>query len=224
MHTTKKAVIFSHFIHWKEREKIFKSHKKTFKKNFSIGICGCERGCGVTHFTIALANYCASKLCRSTACLELNQTGAFRRLTQFSSASLSQIKGHSVISIYDVDYYPELFCTDIPEIYNIGYCYLLFDFGILTEETYNELLRCDHKIIIGSLVPWNADCYHNFFQKYIYRQKTREGFYYLVLFGGKKDMHDFSGKRHIYMRQLPFLKNPFCIEKEHFVFLQSFLS
>lgn len=183
------------------------------------------RGCGVTHFTIALANYCASRLRRSTACLELNQTGAFWGLAKLSSdtSPLSQSISHSIISIYDVDYYPELSCIDIPEIYNAGYFYLLLDFGVLTDETYQEFLRCDKKIVIGSLSPWNIDNYHNFFQKYNYRQKQWEGFYYLVLFGEKKDMHSFSGKYHIFMRQIPFLRNPFHIEKEHFNYLQSFL-
>ena len=53
----------------------------------TIGICGCDRGCGVTHLAIALSNYCASKLRMSTACLELNDTHALRKLTAFSAGT-----------------------------------------------------------------------------------------------------------------------------------------
>ena len=51
-----------------------------------------------------------------------------------------------MFTIYDVDYYPAVSIGEIPQILNHGYCYLLYDFGVLTETNYNEFLRCDRKI------------------------------------------------------------------------------
>ena len=44
-----------------------------------------------------------------------------------------------MFTIYDVDYYPAVSIGEIPQILNHGYCYLLYDFGVLTETNYNEL-------------------------------------------------------------------------------------
>ena len=55
-----------------------------------------------------------------------------------------------MFTIYDVDYYPAVSIGEIPQILNHGYCYLLYDFGVLTEANYNEFLRCDRKIVIGT--------------------------------------------------------------------------
>ena len=37
-----------------------------------------------------------------------------------------------MFTIYDVDYYPAVSIGEIPQIVNQGYCYLLYDFGVLT--------------------------------------------------------------------------------------------
>lgn len=225
LYCRKKTVIFSHFFFRWEEKKIFKFQKKTVLKHYSVGICGCEHGCGTTHLTIALANYCASKLRQRTACLELNSTANFQNLTGFESehAPLFQKESQNKICIYGVDYYPNLSPCEIPKIYNQDYHYLLSDFGILTEQTFGEFLRCDQKIIIGSLAPWKQEIYGKFFELYFSNQKQQENFCYLSLFGEKQDMHRFSRKYHISMRQIPFLKNPFHIEKEQFSFLQQLL-
>ena len=70
-----------------------------------------------------------------------------------------------MFTIYDVDYYPAVSIGEIPQILNHGYCYLLYDFGVLTEANYNEFLRCDRKIVIGSLAPWKEQIYSiNFYR------------------------------------------------------------
>ena len=86
-----------------------------------------------------------------------------------------------------------------------------------------EFLRCDRKIVIGSLAPWKEQLYHKFIQSTFIGQKSGEDFYYLVLFGEGNDMQAFRKKYHLSMAQIPFFKNPFHIEKEQFPFLQELL-
>ena len=192
----------------------------------TIGICGCDRSCGVTHFTIALSNYCASKLRLSTACAELNDTGAFSKLTSFSGSSVSRVseEGHDYISIYGVHYYPNVADSMIPDFTNAGYSCLLFDFGALSAEHTSEFLRCDSKIVIGSLAPWKKQTYHSFFQNRHFTQKQWECCHYLVLFGETTDILKMSGKYHHSMQAIPFFQDPFHIRKELFSFLQQMLS
>lgn len=128
-----------------------------------------------------------------------------------------------MFTIYDVDYYPAVSIGEIPQILNHGYCYLLYDFGVLSEQNLGEFLRCDRKIVIGSLAPWKEPFYQKFIQSTFFNQRSGEDFYYLVLFGDKNDIHNFQKKFHLPMTQIPFIQNPFHIEKEQFPFLQELL-
>ena len=55
--------------------------------------------------------------------------------------------------IHDVDYYPATGRDEFPALLNLGYRYLVLDFGSLSEADLTEFLRCDKKIIIGSVAP-----------------------------------------------------------------------
>lgn len=78
-----------------------------------------------------------------------------------------------MFTIYDVDYYPAVSIGEIPQILNHGYCYLLYDFGVLTETNYNEFLRCDRKIVIGSLAPWKEQLLPQIYSINFYRAEIR---------------------------------------------------
>lgn len=132
------------------------------------------------------------------------------------------MKANPIISIYDVDYYPNVSTDIVPEILDKGYDYLLLDFGILTERTYSEFLRCDRKLVIGSLSPWKEAFYRDFCTNYLLKKQWSD-FLCLVLFGEKQDIHRFSGNYHISMKQIPFIRNPFHITQEQFLFLQELL-
>ena len=113
----KQIYSFMYYLSKGEKE-IFKFQKKTTLKHYSIGICGCGHGCGVTHLSIALSNYCASKLRCSTACLELNQSQDFESLSGFTSKDTPFFKKespHNMFTIYDVDYYPAVSIGEIPQ-------------------------------------------------------------------------------------------------------------
>ena len=91
---TKQIYSFMYYL-FKGKKEILNFTEKTTLKHYSIGICGCGHGCGVTHLSIALSNYCASKLRCSTACLELNQSQDFKSLSRFTSKDTPFFKKES---------------------------------------------------------------------------------------------------------------------------------
>ena len=71
----------------------------------SIGIAGSICGSGVTHLSIALANYAASGLGEKTACLELSRHGELRHWkavnekNYFTDAGINQTKHQIVLNV-----------------------------------------------------------------------------------------------------------------------------
>lgn len=123
------------------------------------------------------------------------------------------------IRLCNVDYYPAVTAEEIPPLLNRGYDFLILDAGTFNEHMLSEFLRCDRKLILGSLAPWKAWKYEACLQKLTDHINLGEGFDYLVQTGCTKEAASFSKTYHINMQAVPFIKNPFHIEKELFPFL-----
>lgn len=124
---------------------------------------------------------------------------------------------------HGVYYYPNIREETIPTLLNRGYDYLILDLGSIQEACTTELLRCDSKLVLGSLAPWKTENFKQFFLNFEQAQNLREGFLYLVQMGNVKTIREFSRLYHITMQNIPFIKNPFRIEKEQFTFLQDII-
>lgn len=185
----------------------------------TIGVTGCCSGIGVTHLSIALCSFCASKLGKKTAFLEVHGRN---EISQFFPEA-----GQNRFHLSGIDYYSNISSNDIPALLNMGYHYLILDMGSFGEIDFQEFLRCDRKLVLGSLAPWKAKTNQEFFQYYSNTANLGEGFFYLVQTGDIKNILTFSKTYHISRRnifQIPFIKNPFCIKKELFLLFQELLS
>lgn len=172
----------------------------------------------MTHLAITLCNYCASKQKKSCAYLELHTRNEISQLVcAHTLASAESSFRH--FRLHGVDYYPAVSENDVPALLNLGYDYLVLDVGTQDEGAFSEFLRCDCKLILGSLTPWKAWKYEAFFQKNGNHINLGEGFDYLVQTGTKQEVLRFSKTHHIKMQLVPFINNPFSIEKELFPFL-----
>lgn len=200
---------------------------KTQKTHFVLGIAGIASGLGTTHLCIALANFLSSKKCQKTACIELSNSFAFEQLIPYQTTGLLAEKkpAHRYFEIYDVDYYPNAQIDELPTLLNAGYEMLVLDFGQLQPKFLQELARCDRKFILGSSAPWRQTDWHYFLSRYP-EIKNMEFLLYLANYGTKPDMIDLSKKlsiSHEQLRTVPFLLNPFRIEKEQFSFFEELL-
>ena len=120
--------------------------KKKEYKIKSIGIAGSIRGSGVTHLSVALANYAASGLGEKTACLELNGHG---ELSHWKECNCN-----GYFSDFGVHYYPEFKKEQIPVFMTRNYQKVIMDFGDAYWKFREELLRCDGKIFLLNINPW----------------------------------------------------------------------
>ncbi len=123
-----------------------------------------------------------------------------------------------------MDYYPQVLSSEIPSLLNLGYDYLIFDMGSLVEADIPEFLRCDRKLVYGSLASWKAPHYEAFFQQYDTYTNLGEGFCYLLQTGVNKTLSQFSKKHHIHLCTVPFINHPFHISRDLFPFFTTILS
>lgn len=194
-------------------------------KRLTIGISGCTAGAGATHLAIALSNLCHSKLHKKTALLELHKRNTLAAIPSETRlpCRCSFIGSRTVFCIHGVDYYPCVTPDELPGLYNQGYHILILDFGNASECYTNEFLRCDKKLVIGSLAPWNIVQYRDLLESLSHYTNLGEGFYCLTRTESPKQIRNFSRLYHISLNSIPFIPDPFYIKKEHFSILQKFV-
>lgn len=187
---------------------------------------GCSPGIGVTHLAVSLCNYCASKQRLRCALLELHSRDELSVLCPDHDDSMQAASGdaHPCFTLHNVDYYPRVYGSEMPSLLNRGYDYLILDMGALGEADISEFLRCDRKLIIGSLAPWKLRKYEAFFKQFDRYTNLGEGFCYLVQTGVNETLSDFSKAQNVRMHNVPFIGNPFRIDKDLFPFFSTLLS
>ncbi len=177
---------------------------------------------GVTHLSIALCSFCGSRAKKKTAYLELHKRNEISQLYHerllFDSRSRGPERTH--FTLHGADYYPCVESREIPSLMNSGYDYLILDTGSLKEADCSELLRCDRKLVLGSLAPWKIKSCQEFFLQFDTTVNLGEGFCYLVQAKITGNIPDFIKTTHISMQSIPFISNPFRIRKECFTFLE----
>lgn len=177
-----------------------------------IGIAGVTAGAGVTHLTFAFASYGASVGKRKTAVVELSQNHAFEELG--GSDEVFERKG--------VTYYPNWLHQRLPEVLKEDYEVIILDLGSVYYRIRAELSRCNEKLILGSSAPWRSREYCNFVLEEMGEERAAKATVYLTNPGIEKDKKEIKRKicRPVY--QIPFLPNPFCIEKSQYGFFERF--
>lgn len=202
-------------------------YPKSQRKHFTIGIASVTPGLGATHLCIALANYLASKKGIKTACLEMTQSCSFEQIKQSCKPALfpGRNSAHPCFRIYDVDYYQNISKSDIPSLSNLGYDVLILDFGFPNDTCLDEFYRCNKKLLISSAACWKRHELSIFFEAHP-QIKDLESLSFMIPFATISDMLKI-GKTHdlpyYKLQSIPFLLNPFHIEKEHFSFFEKLI-
>ncbi len=179
----------------------------------SIGITGAASGVGVTHLAVTLANYSAAHKKRKTAVIELSGNHAFEKMTGTSEPG----------EWNRVAYYPNVKQYHIAEILSGDYEVVIFDMGNAYYRVRTELLRCDEKLIVGSLAPWRKAEYENFVLEEMGEDRWVRGMIFLAQYGMKRDKKDFVKTAGVPVYNLPFIREPVKADKTCFEFLNGFL-
>lgn len=100
----------------------------------------------MTHLSVALANYAASGLGEKTVYVEL---GGHGEIAHWKTAN-----EQGFFTDLGVCYYPDFKREQIPVLLNQGYEKIIMDFGDVYLSFREELMRCDRKIFLLNLNPW----------------------------------------------------------------------
>lgn len=187
---------------------------KKLKEKVSIGIIGIGKGCGATHLVVALANYLQSALGKKTAVIELSGQQELKELIGK--------EGDKRQKLFGVSYFTDICVGNIPEIMNSRYDAFVLDLGADYETAREEFLRCDRKIVVGSISPWKAFAYEHFLNT-ITATENYEAWEFLVLFANVLDKKRLQKRYGMYMISIPWIENPFCLKQEDMQFLQKII-
>ena len=184
---------------------------KRLKEKASIGIVGIGTGCGATHLTIALANYMQSALGKKTAVIELSGQQELKDLIKKEGGKKQKLLG--------VSYYTDGCGTNVPDIMNSTYEAVILDLGADYMAAREEFLRCDRKIVVGSISPWKVIAYERFLN-HITATENYEAWEFLVLFANMLDKKTIQKRYGMHLLSIPWIENPFYLKQEDLIFLQ----
>ncbi len=188
---------------------------KEVKPQVSIGIMGHEHGLGVTHLSIALACYTCKWLHARTAVVEYGERDTLMELSAVGAEKSFRRDG--------VDYFPAATSGDLGYIYNRNYEYIILDLGCDSRNAREELMRCNGKLVVGSLRPWRKRAYYDYIQRLIKNTGNSDIFTFLALFEDKIEIKKCRRAFKTQVKSIPFIEDPFCVEKKDISFLHSLI-
>lgn len=140
-------------MYWKKRNSdSFLANNENQKSTKIIGIVGTNRGVGVTHVCIMLAEYLTMDKGSFVAILECNDHGDFK----WMETNLFG-KGEFPYSFHQVRYFAAVDMENLEETMKNKYAYLILDFGVQLKGKEKALSLCQKKILLGVESWWKID-------------------------------------------------------------------
>ena len=164
---------------------------------------------------MALANYCASGRNERTAYVEVYGHG---ELSQWKKAN-----DEGFFKEQDVYYYPDYGKERIAKMLNMDYDRIIMDFGDAYLSHREEIMRCDKKIFLLSLSPWQK-----FSSTYLIRTVKNEEWgsirpVFASVAASENEIKEVEREFKIEVEQIPIMRNPCCIPGNVFSELENFL-
>ena len=110
------------------------------------------------------------------------------------------------------------------EILNLRYKYYILDFGVLTEHTLPEFLRCDRRVVVTDVSIWKSAKLERFAKQL---QKNNTPWNTLKTVGRdgtKSDFARLAADFGIQVEPMPFLKDPLRITSGSFSFFENIMN
>ena len=185
------------------------------KERKTIGFYGVDSGVGTTHLTVAAANFAVNEWGVSAAVAELGSRPCIRDM------DVGEQDGDH-FAIDGVDFYPQMESAQMPQLLNSAYRYLMLDMGC-DESCWQEFLRCDLKYVIASFSPWRIRQAENFMDLHEHDHSINYITALLTVTGNVYEKKKFQRKYHVPVRTIPFIADPFWLEKDQLSFFQELL-
>lgn len=131
-------------------------------------------------------------------------------------------EGDEKQELLGVHYFTDIYVGKMPEIMNSGYEAFVLDLGVDYDTVREEFLRCDRKIVVGSISPWKISAYEHFLKDVI-ALENYGSWEFLVLFANLLDKKSIQKRYGVHMLSVPWIGNPFCLDHKDMVFLQKII-
>lgn len=194
----------------------------TKKYTITIGIVGADKEVGVTHLSIMLANFLASKQKRRVAAVDFSQERSFEELSRLYGEEMYKSRENLCFRMHQVDYYSIEVSVDIARLLQWGYEYVVIDFGTMRESIQEEVRRCHIRILVGNCSEWKKKPLMHSITRWILSEKEFK--WQIAAFMGIDTVktqieHQFG----IHIQRIPYEEDPFVLHKSHFESLNSLL-
>ncbi len=187
-------------------KKVFKL-KKTKR---TICVVAASRKLGVTHISLAIANFLASVQKQKVLYVEVS---AKSQLISTVGQCTDTIHGKRVFKYKGVYYLLAVSIKEAMEVMTFEDFIIVYDIEDYNTKTDVIVSRCEVRLAIGSMKPWCEKEYHSFIHKL-------KGDIEEVRFFNKGNSQDEKRKfKKIYkthLESLPFIDNPFSLKETEF--------
>lgn len=178
---------------------------------------GVGRAVGTTHFCIWLANYEDSVKRKKTALIEWNTHDDFSKIQKLCIATPTPSTSYR---IFNVDYFKNAGPSDLLLCLKMGYEKIIIDFALI-EESKTDFLRCDVKIVIGSLSEWKFDMFREYLRG---ESNIDQSWKYLVAFGDETTRKQLQKAMKISLLRIPFSVDAFSIDAKSILWFEQLTS
>ncbi|WP_337035186.1 hypothetical protein [Paenibacillus illinoisensis] len=173
-----------------------------------IAITGVEKGVGCTHTSLLIANYLAKQKF-SVALVEANESNEYKEIESSYEGVDSDLLISSSFYINGVHFYKNQNNIDVIPLLSGEYAYIVLDLGNYVEtESYNEFLRANIQIVVGSSRDWKQHKIDEFIDSQIHLDQSN--WRICLPLSDKQDVKDL--KKKLSRRQLytvPYFPDPF---------------
>lgn len=181
----------------------------------TAGIIGAGSGCGVTHFTVLLANYLAAVERKRTAVLAWDGSFGIRELTEACLGG--KAAGSKPVSILEVDYFPDGGAEELAWCMQQRYDCILLDLGSLREGGSAQFLQCQIRFFLGALNEWKLA---ELMKQKEWMQKGRGRWIFLAAFGSQEARREVKRRYGLWFEPIPYAPDAFSIEGDTAAFLR----
>lgn len=184
------------------------------KSSLNISIAGTQSRIGVTHISLALANF-------------LNRSGhrALYKEKNQSKAILQLIQGCSKIKEKEGTYYYNSLeirpnYQGIVQYHNENYPFTINDYGMLTQENAREFKEGQIHFLVGGIKEWEINRIQES-QELLYLIGELDNLTYLINFTEEKQFYKFMKRETLKAFRVPYFPNPLEISRNGESFLDS---
>ncbi|MEE1516871.1 MAG: hypothetical protein UF228_04665 [Lachnospiraceae bacterium] len=181
-------------------------------KTISIGIIGTVKGCGVTNMVVAIANYLSGITGKDVGVYEYNGSRTFAKMNEYlDDVNIAKHNGCT--------FYPKG-SVKLSSLYDNKFDFVIIDFGA-ERLNLNEFNRCNYKIVMGSLEPWNLNLYSESDNIINVARDNKD--WSMVFNGDRKTLKKFQKEMGMNIIKRPFIDNPFIIDLSLVEFFEDLL-